>query len=289
MLNVLSKFIKRLKKEEDIMEFFYKGDIVETPKGEVGQVIYVNDQSVTVKVKKEESTLIDAYKESELVLVSGYEETETKSLWQEYQEEYKKKGTQASFPNMKGKGKGKKYKPGKYFTGPKCNHWMDPFKLNEDMTIYLSGRGTTAKKDSITPTVGCYMDSGWMTGTFWMTPNQTGEYINELFPTPAIDTLYLNWRDMGVISVYDFSVSIVWCITRMMEGEKLEIGCYGSHGRTGTLLAGILVYLGATAKDAIKEVRTRHCNRAIETKGQEDLIARYEESLREQETTNESS
>ena len=94
---------------------------------------------------------------------------------------------------------------------------------------------------------------------------------------------------MGVISVYDFSVSIVWCITRMMEGEKLEIGCYGSHGRTGTLLAGILVYLGATAKDAIKEVRTRHCNRAIETKGQEDLIARYEESLREQETTNESS
>lgn len=289
MLNVLSKFIKRLKKEEDNMELFYKGDIVETPKGEVGKILYVNNKSITVKVKKEESSLIDAYKESELILLSGYEETESEKLWKEYQEDYKNKGTQASFPSMKGKGKGKTYKSGKHFL-PSCNHWMDPFKLNEDMTIYLSGSGTSeSKKNDSTPTVGCYMDSGWMKGTFWMTPNGTGEYIDELFPTPPVDTLYLNWRDMGVIPVLDLSIATVWCITRMMEGERLEIGCHGSHGRTGTLLAGILVYLGATAKDAIKEVRTRHCDRAIETKGQEDLIARYEESLREQETTNESS
>ena len=289
MLTMLNKFVKILKKEEDTMahEFYYKGDIVETPMGEIGKVIYINDNSITVKIDRDKSDFITAYKGDELLLISGADDG-TDNLWQEYIEDSKSIGTQTTFTGLKGKGKGKKYKPGKHFL-PRCNHSMDPFKLNEDMTIYLSGRGTTVKKDSVVPTAGCYMDSGWMKGTFWMTPNQTGEYIDGLFPDTSVDTLYLNWRDMGVIPVYDFSVAIVWCVTRMMEGENLEIGCYGSHGRTGTLLAGVLVYLGATAEEAIKEVRTKHCDRAIETKGQEELIAKYEESLRKEETINEGS
>ena len=57
------------------------------------------------------------------------------------------------------------------------------------------------------------------------------------------------------------------------------MGCFGAHGRTGTLLASILVYEGYTATDAINKVRKDYCDRAIENKKQEDLIQLYETAL----------
>jgi len=161
-----------------------------------------------------------------------------------------------------------------------CNHWMQEFKLKEG-SIYLSAYKGGAKKNDTgkQPTLGCYLDVNWQSQRFLMSPDVTVD--DDLFDAPEHKAMHINWPDRGAIPVYDFSVAIMWCLRRIKEGEILEMGCYGAHGRTGTLLAGLLVREGATAKEAIDTVRTTYCKNAIESKKQEELIAQYEDALKE--------
>lgn len=50
------------------------------------------------------------------------------------------------------------------------------------------------------------------------------------------------------------------------------IACIGGHGRTGTALAALLIASGMDATLAIATVRQHHCNKAIETAGQEAYL-----------------
>ena len=161
-----------------------------------------------------------------------------------------------------------------------CNHWMQEFKLKEG-SIYLSAYKGGAKKNDTgkQPTLGCYLDVNWQSQRFLMSPDVTVD--DDLFDAKEHKAMHINWPDRGAIPVYDFSVAIMWCLRRIKEGEILEMGCYGAHGRTGTLLAGLLVREGATAKEAIDTVRTTYCKNAIESKKQEELIAQYEDALKE--------
>lgn len=65
------------------------------------------------------------------------------------------------------------------------------------------------------------------------------------------------------------------------RGEAVVFHCRAGKGRTGTLLAAMLIWAGQTAQDAIAE--TRKCNPAwIETEGQlaflADFAARFHRS-----------
>ena len=95
--------------------------------------------------------------------------------------------------------------------------------------------------------------------------------------------LFVNWPDMKAISVDALTMLVDWCRHQIIEGEVLQIGCIGAHGRTGTLLAAILIREGATAEEAIKKVRSEYCTRAIESKAQENLLTTYEETFLEEE------
>ncbi len=56
-------------------------------------------------------------------------------------------------------------------------------------------------------------------------------------------------------------------------GERVEVGCLGGHGRTGTALACLAVLTGTLADDAVAWVRGNYCYKAVETDVQEQLVA----------------
>lgn len=54
--------------------------------------------------------------------------------------------------------------------------------------------------------------------------------------------------------------------------QHTAIACIGGHGRTGTALAALLIASGMDPTLAIATVREKHCNKAIETQGQESYL-----------------
>ena len=85
--------------------------------------------------------------------------------------------------------------------------------------------------------------------------------------------IYVAWPDWGTIEQDLFKWLINIAMQALNRGKSVEIGCIGSHGRTGTLLAGIVASIeDLRPKESIAKVRLEYCKRAIETKGQEKMI-----------------
>jgi protein-tyrosine phosphatase len=57
-------------------------------------------------------------------------------------------------------------------------------------------------------------------------------------------------------------------IPALEAGKKVLIFCLGSHGRTGTIIAGLIALLEPETEDPIAAVRERHCEKAVETRAQ---------------------
>ena len=160
-----------------------------------------------------------------------------------------------------------------------CDHNMDEFKLRTG-SIYISAvRNKVKAKDAFKPTHGCYMDMGWMKERFLSSATVKLPTLNLLKDKDNLEqqVLHIRWPDRDIIPVNDLHTAVVFCHGTVADNSKvLEIGCHGAHGRTGTLLAAIIVYQGATAEEAIDQVRSEHCSHAIETKSQEMLIKEYQ-------------
>ena len=61
-------------------------------------------------------------------------------------------------------------------------------------------------------------------------------------------------------------------LDRAGKGERVELGCWGAHGRTGTALACLAVLAGTPASEAVAWVRESYCQKAVETPMQEDFV-----------------
>jgi protein-tyrosine phosphatase len=57
--------------------------------------------------------------------------------------------------------------------------------------------------------------------------------------------------------------------------ERVEIGCAGGHGRTGTALACLAVLDGVPGREAVRYVRAHYAARAVETPRQRRFVARF--------------
>lgn len=68
-------------------------------------------------------------------------------------------------------------------------------------------------------------------------------------------------------------------VRAIANGERVAIHCHAGLGRTGTILASVLVYEGMSAADAIASVR-RVEPKSIQNRAQESFVERFEESLR---------
>ena len=98
-------------------------------------------------------------------------------------------------------------------------------------------------------------------------------------------TLFVDWPDMRAIPVKDLVHACKWALDLVRAGHKLEVGCLGAHGRTGTFTAAMLICLGEAPKDAIVHVRASHCDRAIESVAQEKLLESLPKAVKKSQLT----
>lgn len=85
---------------------------------------------------------------------------------------------------------------------------------------------------------------------------------------------HVHWPDFGGPEDPAALMSALHALRqRATAGERVEIGCYGGHGRTGTALALMAVLDGHARRDAVAWVRAHYCAEAVETAEQEAFVA----------------
>jgi hypothetical protein len=108
------------------------------------------------------------------------------------------------------------------------------------------------------PDFGLYLDSRWQ---------------------PPWDHGHIDWSDFALPDDTDAAgQSLGSLLGRARSGERVEVGCLGGHGRTGTALAWLAVLSGHPAGDAVNWVRAHYCSRAVETPEQEAFVATMDQS-----------
>lgn len=107
----------------------------------------------------------------------------------------------------------------------------------------------------VAPTFGLYLDERW---------------------NPPWPHGHVEWPDFGLpADLQAFRAALVDVHERARRGERVELGCLGGHGRTGTALACLAVLAGTPARQAVSYVRANYCPKAIETTAQEQLVSTF--------------
>ena len=105
-----------------------------------------------------------------------------------------------------------------------------------------------------------------------------GLYLDERW-APPWEHSKIPWPDFGVPSDLDVlrdRLSAV--LARANAAERVEIGCLGAHGRTGTALACLAIVDGHAPDRAVALVRGNYCDQAIETPEQEAFVRAFRTS-----------
>jgi hypothetical protein len=106
-------------------------------------------------------------------------------------------------------------------------------------------------------------------------PPAVGVYLDRVW-SPPWPHFHVDWPDFGVTADPPvFRAALVSLLARAREGERVEIGCLGGHGRTGTALACLAVLAGVPASEAVAWVRQRYCSRAVETPDQQAFVEAF--------------
>jgi protein-tyrosine phosphatase len=88
-------------------------------------------------------------------------------------------------------------------------------------------------------------------------------------------TRWLQWPDFRLPKdkqAARHSLEEAWAEATM---RRVEIGCSGGRGRTGTALACLAVLDGVPPEDAVAYVRRHYDHRAVETPWQRSYVARF--------------
>ncbi len=157
---------------------------------------------------------------------------------------------------------------------PDCRHWREPVDLRNGVTVFASAwfdRPVNQPVDIDWPDIGFYLDGSWSQTTMLCSPGFRPRFAHY---KPSKLMIY-PWPDLGVPrEPTRFRRALHWLLHQATEGRRIEIGCAGGHGRTGTTLAGLLILQGMTTTRAIKKVRNEYCRDAIETKSQTQMLQR---------------
>ena len=104
------------------------------------------------------------------------------------------------------------------------------------------------------PTFGLYLDTHW---------------------APPWDHAHLPWVDFGVPDAAELRTALEDVLDRARRGQRVEVGCLGGHGRTGTALACLAVLTGTPPGEAVAWVRAAYCEKAVETDEQRAFVAAF--------------
>jgi hypothetical protein len=93
-------------------------------------------------------------------------------------------------------------------------------------------------------------------------------------PTWAAELI--EWEDYGLPAVPGRAAEqIRAAFERARAGERVEVGCAGGLGRTGTVLACMAALAGVPSDEAVAWVRANYDERAIETDEQEAFVRAF--------------
>lgn len=105
-----------------------------------------------------------------------------------------------------------------------------------------------------------------------------GLYLDERW-APPWEHARVPWPDFGVPSDLDALRDGLSAVrARAKAGDRVEIGCLGAHGRTGTALACLAILDGHAPNSAVAWVRANYCERAVETPEQEAFVRAFRPS-----------
>lgn len=137
----------------------------------------------------------------------------------------------------------------------KCRHYHKEFVLPNGLVMQASSMTGTLKRRHKEPDFGLYLDSGWLSLAEWRAE-------------------FIRWPDFGTPTHAEAAVeAIIEAYQRITEGWLVETGCIGGHGRTGTVLACMVVMAGETDPEAaMRYVWKNYCHEAIESKAQMDFV-----------------
>lgn len=147
-----------------------------------------------------------------------------------------------------------------YWTSGSDRHTETPVHLpSGEHTVYCTSASMDSARTGPDPDFGLYADGTWA-GVPWL-------------------HMMLPWQDFGLPRV-DFTIAddaIKTAYEWVKRGKRVEMGCIGAHGRTGTMLAcmAILDDPELTAPMAVSFVKASYCHHAIETQLQEWYVARF--------------
>lgn len=90
---------------------------------------------------------------------------------------------------------------------------------------------------------------------------------------PTWEADVVEWEDFGFPANYELTAEqIRQTFLRAKRGERVEIGCIGGPGRTGTALACMAILAGVPGGQAVAWVRANYNRRAVENPAQEQWV-----------------
>lgn len=169
---------------------------------------------------------------------------------------------------------------GNSYTFSMCRHWQDEFKLEEGLSILCSAWSDSPKQFTHPQVERAKIDFGVYFDEFWG---------GNVLVSPGFQRFGLPWEDSTDIrrvmfrwpdrsapaNMVDFEKLVYWILERLRKNDTIEIGCFAGHGRTGTMLAGLLVGQGVEPLEAMRRVRRDHCVESIETDAQVQFVVRF--------------
>jgi Protein-tyrosine phosphatase len=113
--------------------------------------------------------------------------------------------------------------------------------------------------------------------------HETAPYEREAIPDfglyldrrwePPWPHAHVDWPDFGVPADDEaLRVALRDLSDRARAGRRVEVGCLGGHGRTGTALACLAVLAGVESDRAVEWVRAEYCYQAVESLRQEAFV-----------------
>tara|TARA_Y100000310_G_C20656716_1_gene802341 strand:- start:1311 stop:2063 length:753 start_codon:yes stop_codon:yes gene_type:complete len=154
-----------------------------------------------------------------------------------------------------------------------CGHHLQPFKF-EGYEVYLTGSSHTKEKAlSAWPDAGVYLASNWFKGAAASTDGFD-------LGTASWPSLFIDWPDMGAISIDLLEPCIEWAKARLEKKERLEIACVGGHGRTGTYAVALMISMGMDTLEAFNLIRDKYCSKAVESREQAELLVKWAKYLK---------
>lgn len=157
---------------------------------------------------------------------------------------------------------------------PSCRHWREPVDLRDGITVFASAwfdRPYRRRVDMDWPEVGFYLDGSWASAALVASPGFRPPFVGR----KRTQMVIYPWPDLGLPrDPRRFTRALRWVLEEAARGRRVEIGCAGGHGRTGTSLAGLLVLQGIAPTKAVRRIRSSYCEDAVESVDQARMLRR---------------